>query len=142
MLMASSSKRKEGRSQKDQDSREYVLFRNYLSDLNDAMIHPIEVSNRLQSLNMIDAKTHEKVIQRAEKGVDCSASNFLIDAVLRYIKVHPKGKPLRDEFLKILEVFDDYVPLNKVSNKMRKEYEREAIGKTICLLYNCDCLSY
>ncbi len=127
----------------DKDSREYELMKKYSSRLNVAMIHPIEVSNDLQSLNMIDAKTHEKVTQRAEKGVDCNASNFLIDAVQRYIKVHPKGKPLKTEFLNILEVFDKYVPLNKVSNKMRKEYEREVIGKrTVCLLYNCDCLSY
>ncbi len=129
------SKRKKGRSQKDQDSREYVLFRNYLSKLNDAMIHPIEISNRLQSLNVIDSKTHEKVTQRAEKGVDCTASNFLIDSVLRYIKVHPKGKRLEHKFLKILEVFNDYVPLNNVSSRMRKEYEgEEIIGKILFAL--------
>ena len=125
--MASKYPNKRHRRGQRRKSREYELLQKHSSDLKGAMLHPIEVSNCLQSLRVIDDKTHKKVT-KAVKDIDDNASGLLIDAVLAYIKYFPKSKGLTHKFIVILKVFDDYVPLNSVSSRVRREYKGETEG--------------
>ena len=108
-------------SKKPQKSKEYDLLRKYSADIKGAMLHPVEIADKLFSMKIVDEHTRKQVHQSVERD-SSKSSAILVEAVQTYVRYYPRGKSMRRKFFKILEVFDEYIPLGSVSHKLKKEY--------------------
>ena len=98
---------------------EALLFKKYSAELKRAILHPVDLADKLCSSQIIDKLTLEK-IKTSEDG----QASILVNAVEVYIESQEKTglKLLVRDFVKILEVFRNFIPLNCIVEAMEKEY--------------------
>ena len=115
------------------ESRETVLFKKYSTELKGAILHSVDLADKLCSSQIID----ELTLQNIKTSKDGQAS-ILVNAVEVYIIVksqRKRGLKLIKEFEKILVIFKNYIPLDFVVEEIEKEYYGKQQAKDSTFTY-------
>ena len=106
---------------KRNSSKEDLLLRKYSSDLKEAMLHPVKISNKLYSKKFIDEETRDKV--RREQDRSGNGAKTVVEALQSYIKFRHRGKHLRKKFFQIMDILKEFIPLDDVVKSIVKDYD-------------------
>ena len=107
-------------AKRNSSSKEDLLLRKYSSDLKEAMLHPVKISNKLYSKKFIDEETRDKV--RREQDRSGNGAETVVEALQSYIKIRHRGKNLKKKFFRIMDILKESIPLDDVVKSIEKDY--------------------
>lgn len=98
---------------------ESCLLRKYYPHLQQTLLHPAVVAGQLCAKSFIDLKTRDEA--NAAFGPPSNGANIILTATEAYFLASFDDEERQKEFLEMLELLQEHIPLNKVVDKIRSE---------------------
>lgn len=106
-------------------TREEDLFRQYNDKLVNAIVEPTALAVSFYSKNMIAREVKDRVCEVISVLSKRDKSGILLDAIEQYISTQPDSQKRSSEFLRVLSVLKNHIPVDTVAKSMEKEYRTE-----------------